>query len=134
MVKYNRSRSQFEIKKSQDAGDDFLELSLTHRKHNEGRLLKPIGLRINFNESASGELESVTFEGCNVADNPELSGTLPLTFLIKDLLKHGSLTNKEITEQLDANLDSVRVITHRLGKKGTLIKVGDSWGLKQVTG
>jgi len=134
VVKYNRSRSQFEIKKSQDAGDNFLELSLTHRKHNEGRLLKPIGLRINFNESPSGELESVTFEGCNVADNPELSGALPLTFLIKDLLKHGPLTNKEITEQLDANLDSVRVITHRLGKKGTLIKVGDSWGLKQVTG
>lgn len=131
VVKYNRSRSQFEIKKSQDAGDDFLELSLTHRKHNEGRLLKPVGLRINFNESTTGDLESVTFNSCNVFDNPELSGTLPLTFLIKDLLRYGALTNKEIAEELGANEGSVKTTCNRLCQKGSLVKLGDSWGLKQ---
>jgi len=92
VVKYNRSRSQFEIKKSQDAGDNFIELSLIHRKHNEGRLLKPIGIRINFNENTERQLESVIFESYNVADNPELSRTLPLSFLIKNLLGEGPLT------------------------------------------
>jgi len=54
VVKYNRSRSQFAIKKSQDAGENFIELSLIHRKHNEGKLLKPIGIRIKFNENSEG--------------------------------------------------------------------------------
>ena len=95
VVKYNRSRSQFEIKKSQDTDDNSLELSLIHRKHNEGKLLKPIGIRLLFHENPIGELESVTFENCNLAENPELSKTLPLPFLIRDLLRHGPLNSKE---------------------------------------
>ena len=50
VVKYNRARSVFEIKKAQEPGNDFLELSLKHIKHNEGKLLKPTGIRIDFNQ------------------------------------------------------------------------------------
>lgn len=127
VVKYNRSRSQFEMRKSQDAGADFLELSLIHRKHNEGRLLKDIGIRINFNQDTEGQLESVTFEGCNVADNPELSKTLSTRDRIIGLLKHGKLEVKAISEELDI---AETVIRARLNDNKRLFKhFADGWGL-----
>ena len=130
VVKYNRSRSQFEIKKSQNAGEDFIELSLIHRKHNEGKLLKPIGIRINFNENTEGQLESVTFESCNVADNPELSGTLSLSFQILNLLRNGSFTVKEIAEQLERGADTIGRTLRRMRTNNQVVKLEDDrWGL-----
>lgn len=127
VVKYNRSRSQFEIKKSQNAGDDFIELSLIHRKHNEGKLLKPIGIRINFNENTEGQLESVTFESCNIEDNPELSRTLSTRDRIVGLLKHGKLEVKAISEELDITEATIRA---RLNDNKRLFKhFADGWGL-----
>jgi DNA-binding NarL/FixJ family response regulator len=132
VVKYNRSRSQFEIKKSQDAGDDFIELSLIHRKHNEGKLLRPIGIRIKFNENAGGQLESVTFESCDVADNPELSRMLPLSFQIKNLLREGPLTMKEIVEMLDKSEDVIKTTLSRMVKREAIVKLPEhKWGLRQ---
>ena len=128
VVKYNRSRSQFEIKKSQHVGDDFIELSLIHRKHNEGRLLKPIGIRIKFNENPDGQLESVTFESCNVADNPELSGTLSTRDRIIELLKRGMLDVKDISKELDITEATIRA---RLNENKCLFKhfANGCWGL-----
>jgi hypothetical protein len=48
VVKFNRSRAQFELIKQQGTGEDFVELALKHTKNNEGRLLPPIGIRIDF--------------------------------------------------------------------------------------
>ncbi len=53
VVKFNLSRSQFEIKKSQIPGEDYMELALVHRKHNEGRLL------VKYQE---GEIDSERFK------------------------------------------------------------------------
>jgi hypothetical protein len=132
VVKYNRSRSQFEIRKSQDVGEDFLELSLIHRKHNEGKLLKPIGIRIKFNENTGGQLGSVIFQSCNVADNPELSRTLPLSFQVKNLLRQGPLTMREIVEMLEKSEDSIKTTLSRMAKKGAIIKLPEhKWGLRQ---
>jgi len=132
VVKYNRSRSQFEIKKSQDAGDDFIELSLIHRKHNEGKLLRPIGIEIKFNENTDRQLESVTFESCDVADNPELSRTLPLSFQIKNLLREGPLTMKEIVEMLDKSEDVIKTTLSRMAKREAIVKLPEhKWGLRQ---
>ena len=130
VVKYNRSRSQFEIKKSQNAGEDFIELSLIHRKHNEGKLLKPIGIRINFNENTEGQLESVIFKSCNVADNPELSRTLPLSFQILNLLRNGPFTTNEIAEQLESGADTTGRTLRRMRTKNQVIKLeDDTWGV-----
>jgi hypothetical protein len=131
VVKFNRSRSQFEMKKSQNIGEDFIELSLIHRKHNEGKLLKPIGVRIKFNENVEGQLESVTFDSCKVADNPELSRTLPLPFQIKNLLREGPLTMKDIVELLGKGEDSIKTTLSRMAKKGELVKLPEhKWGLR----
>ena len=130
VVKYNRSRSQFEIKKSQNVGEDFIELSLIHRKHNEGKLLKPIGIRIKFEENTEEQLESVTFESCNVADNPELSRTLPLAFQILNLLRSGSFAVNEIAEQLESGADTIGRTLRRMRTKNQVVKLeDDTWGL-----
>ena len=59
-----------------------------------------------------------------------LSGELPLSLQIKNLLRSGAKTTKEIAEVLEANEASMRTITNRLARKGQLTKVGDTWGLK----
>jgi len=60
-----------------------------------------------------------------------LSGELPLSLRIKDLLRGGAMPVKEIAEVLEANEATTRTAINRMAKKGQLIKVGESWGLKQ---
>lgn len=85
IVKFNRSRTQFQLEKSQNAGDDFIELSLVNKKNNNTKLLLPIGLHIDF-KGRDDVLEMVRFSHCNVTDNPELEKTATLKDrLIKSL-------------------------------------------------
>lgn len=128
VVKFNRSRSQFEIKKSQTAGEDFMELALIHRKHNEGRLLKPIGIRIDFHNNTDGELEKVTFKACDISDNPQLSKVQTLKDRLIGILEGGSMAVKELAEETGKSETAVRVELHR--HKEVFIKVDKQWELK----
>lgn len=128
VVKFNRSRSQFEIKKSQTAGEDFMELALIHRKHNEGRLLKPIGIRIDFHNNTDGELEKVTFKACDISDNPELSKVQTLKDRLIGILSSGSMPLKELSEELDKPESTLRATLNRY--KDTFINMGKEWGLR----
>ncbi len=127
VVKFNRSRSQFEVKKSQTAGDDYLELSLVHRKHNEGKMLKPIGIRIEF-ENKGDELERVIFSPCDIRENSELSKTMSARDRIVELLKReGKLEVKVISEKLDIPENTVRA---RLSDNKKMFEhFKDGWGL-----
>ena len=128
VVKFNRSRSQFEIKKSQTAGEDFIELALIHRKHNEGRLLKPIGIRIEFHNNPDGELGKVTFKACDMSDNPELSKVQTLKDRLTGILAGGSISLKELVETLDKPETTVRATLNR--HKDTFVNLGKEWGLR----
>jgi hypothetical protein len=128
VVKFNRSRSQFEIKRSQSPGEDFMELALIHRKHNEGRLLKPIGIRIDFHNNADGELEKVTFKACEISDNPELSKVQTLKDRLTGILAGGSMSLKELAEQLEKPEGTIRATLNR--HKDTFVRIGEEWGLK----
>ena len=128
VVKFNRSRSQFEIKKSQTPGDDFMELALVHRKHNEGKLLKPIGIRIEFHSNADGELEKVTFTACDISDNPELSKIQTLRDRLVSILEGGSRTTQELAEALEKPEPTIRTLLYR--HKDTFQYLGKEWGLK----
>jgi hypothetical protein len=127
VVKYNRARSVFELKKSQEPDNEFLELSLKHIKHNEGKLLKPIGVRINFNHGEGNNLESVTFTTCNLADNSTLAKTLPLKDRLIDALRRGTKEIDELSEELNADKGTIRA---RLNGNKTVFKhYQDGWGL-----
>jgi hypothetical protein len=129
VVKYNRSRSQFELKKSQTAGDDFMELALVHKKHNEGRLMKPIGIRLEFHDDLLGNLDKVTFSTCDVGDNPELSKVQPLRDRLIGILRGGLMTVKDLVEELDKPAATIRMELNRKANKDIFIKKGDQWGL-----
>ncbi len=129
VVKFNRSRSQFEIKKSQTAGDDFMELALVHKKHNEGKLLKPIGIRIEFHNNSDGDLEEVTLTSCDISDNPELSKVQTLRDRLIGILKGGPMIVKELAEALDKPESTIRMELNRKANKGLYVKRGNQWGL-----
>jgi len=129
--KFNRSRSQFEVRKSQEAEDDFIEMAFVHRKHNEGKLLKPMGIRINFMENEEGELEKVICENSNLSDSPALFKVQSLKQQMIDLLKRGPMDVKSMSDDLEANESSVRVALNR--NKDTFIKLSEGkmakWGI-----
>ena len=116
VVKYNRSRAQFEIKKSQGAGEQTVELSIIHRKNNNGRLLKPFGVRLKFIDNQMNHLDNVVFESCDVTDNPELAKTLSIPDRILAILKASRepMTAQSIGERMEKDTASIRVRLNEL--------------------
>ena len=128
VVKYNRSRSQFEVRKSQVAGEDFAEIALIHRKHNEGKLLKPIGIRIDFHNDAEGELGKVTFSACDISDNADLSKVQTLKEQLSSILASGSMSVVDLEQETSKPAGTIRATLNRY--KDTFVKLGDEWGLR----
>lgn len=130
VVKFNRSRQQFELKKHQVKGESHIDLSLVHRKFNEGNLLEDIGIRINFINDNDGHLDKVTFTSLDIATHP-VFGAMRATHLRIDeaLTEGGLMTPKEIHEQYipDKSEDAIRTTLNRYNKN-MFVKVGEKWG------
>lgn len=118
----NMARSVWEAKAEQETGEDEAVISLKHTKANLSRLHPPLGYKFTFTGN------SIAVAKTDLRDTG-LSGELPLSFRIKDLLRGGAMTVKGIAEVLEANEASTRTVIHRMAKRDQLIKVGDSWGL-----
>ena len=127
VVKYNRARSIYEIRTHQEAESDHMELALIHQKFNLGRKQKPLGIAIDF-ENAGGELWSIKFSQCDLADNPVLNKALPCKERIfKYLLESGAMTTENISSELEIDQDTTRVTLNR--NKKMFVKIGDEWGV-----
>ena len=121
----NLARSVWECKAEQETGEDEAIISLKHMKANLSRLHPPLGYQVTFTDN------SIAIAKADLRDTG-LSGELPLSLRIKGLLRGGAMSARQITESLDANEMSVRTVLNRMtNKKGILIKVGETWGLKQ---
>ena len=120
----NLARSVWECKAEQETGEDEAVISLKHTKANLSRLHPPLGYRFMFTDN------TIKIVKADLRDTG-LSGELPLSLRIKDLLRGGAMPVKEIAEVLEANEATTRTAINRMAKKGQLIKVGESWGLKQ---
>lgn len=118
----NLARIVWECKAEQEAGEDEAVISLKHTKANLSRLHPPLGYRFTFEDKA------IRLERADLRDTG-LSGELPLSFRIKDLLRDGARTVKAIARALDASESTTRTAVYRMSKKNQLVKVGDSWGL-----
>ncbi len=118
----NLARSVWECKAEQETGEDEAVISLKHTKANLSRLHPPLGYKFTFTDN------TIKIEKADLRDTG-LSGELPLSLRIKDLLRHGAMPVKEIAEALEANEASIKTIVNRMAKKGVTVKVGDSWGL-----
>jgi hypothetical protein len=126
VVKYNRARSIFQVRKSQNPGDTHMEISLVHRKHNEGKLMKPFGLRFNFE---GDPLDMVSVTTCDLSQNEMLAINLTLADQIKNVLRRGRKTVKEMFDDTGIAEDKIRPVLHR--HSSLFVKGGDGlWGLK----
>lgn len=129
VVKWNRARSVYEIRKSQAAGDKSLELALVHRKHNEGKLLPPVGIAIDFLEDCHEELTRVTFSPCDISDNPELSKVQTLKDQLTAVLAEGPRKVKDLANELGKPEATIRATLNRY--KDTFVNTGEEWELRR---
>lgn len=133
VVKYNRSRSQFELKLADDMDDaDVKEYALIHKKFNLGRKQKPIGIRAEFTNNGN-VLEKITFTNCNIADNPELSNkVLSKTQMAINYLKQvGKASIESIALAINHPQDKTGILL--ANKKNVFTKLSSGYyGLKTI--
>ena len=127
---HNMPRATWNFQRVQNEDEDEIHVGLFHRKVNDGRLAKPIGLRIAFD----GDTGPVTIKREDVASVPELDSRRPLRQRILDRLgKNAQQSVNDLAESLDAEPDSVRRIINR-DLKNRLHRDGDGkealWSLK----
>lgn len=108
--KWNLSRSQFELKKSQTPGTNKIQLALYHRKHNEGLLLNPIGYEVEFINNGS-VLEKVIFRSADVPLELSTGESKGLTGRIEEFLLNlpaHQATATQISQILKVKPDQIR--------------------------
>ena len=98
----NEARSTMEIKRQQDAGQDTMNLGLYHRKINDGRLEKPLGISVSFGDTA------IKFNSQSIVDVPELASKLPAYQVIYQYLKeNGPAPVEEIAANTDRKPNTI---------------------------
>ena len=112
----------FEVKKSQENGQDTANIALLHYKCNLGTKLGPVGFRFEFQPDRVG----VTCQ--DISGMPQLSTTEPIRQQCKQALAQGPLTVKEIAGIIGFKEDSIKTTLNR--NKDTFTKEGDKWLLK----
>lgn len=127
VVKSNRSRQQYEVKKHQIPGQGYADLTLIHRKNNEGPLSEEFGIRITWENDINGHLDRVLFTSYDVATHPVMSATQPIWKRMLDALEGRPLTVKQLAELLpDKSQPSIRATLNQ--NKDRFVKVeGDRW-------
>ena len=119
----NLARSVWECKAEQETGEDEAVISLKHTKANLSRLHPPLGYKFTFTD------DTIRIKKTDLRDTG-LSGELPLSWQIKNLLRKGSFTVKEIAEQLESGADTIGRTLRRMRTKNQVIKLEDeTWGL-----
>lgn len=127
VFKWNRARSIFELRSTQEPDENTLELGLYHRKHNEGQLLGPLGIKVSFTMD-DDVLKEVAFARCDIAANPELAKGLSLWKRIAAELKAGAATTADLAAVFDTTEGNIRSQIHK--HKDVFVKLDEhSWGL-----
>jgi hypothetical protein len=126
VVKFNRSRSQFELRLDESMDDqDKKDYVLIHRKFNLGRKQKPIGYRLEFqnNEHDDMTLERILFSRCEANENlvhPKKENERDK--VIKLLDDKGPMSRQDIRTAINITSDNLRVLLSRKTKKGYFVE------------
>lgn len=107
VYKQNLSRNVFEVRKSQETGEDLLTIGVFHRKSNFDRLQQAMGFQCTFG------LGSISVERTAVQDIPELAGATTLRDQIVGALRHSAMTAQELAEELGVNQNLIRAMLSR---------------------
>jgi len=101
----NEARSTMEIKRQQDAGQDTMNLGLYHRKINDGRLEKPLGISVSFGD------DTIKFNSQSIVDVPELASRLPTKDVVYQfLMSNGPSSVEEIVAATDRKVNTVHKV------------------------
>lgn len=84
-----------------------LTIGLFNRKSNLGALRQPVSFRLTFSDSRT------LFQKVDMSENVELSSKLTIRQRLTILLKRGSLTEEEIADSLDADINTIRKTVKR---------------------
>lgn len=112
---WNEARSVWELRKEQSAGDEYVDLALINRKSNNWNIAEPIGLRMR-SEDMKSDQPKVSYEPITLASqNNSLAKAIPVKARIMGLLNGhvGGLTVKEIADELNEQMDTVRQALRR---------------------
>lgn len=123
----NFARSTWELRKSQDVGEDTSILAMFNRKSNLSRLHLPLGLKVTQNSDNT----AMAYEPFDLSQSAELATALPLPNRIRNLLESDGVprSSKDIAEELDASLATIKaVLSKHKGFKWH--KVGENWESK----
>lgn len=107
VYKQNLSRNVFEVRKSQETGEDLLTIGVFHRKSNFDRLQPAMGFQCTFGNA------SISVEQVAVRDIPELAEGGTLRDRIAGALRHGAMTVKEIADETGLGENTIRTTLNR---------------------
>jgi hypothetical protein len=120
---HNGARSTWYVKQDEaTVGTDTLRIGLFNRKSNLGRVRPALGYSISFGD------ETTTFRRTDVASSPDLAGKLTLQQRMAYLLRGGSLSMKQIAQELEAKFDTVERTIYR-NKHRFIVLEGGNIGL-----
>lgn len=105
----NLARSVWEMRRSEFGKPGELVIGLYHRKMNGGRLRQPMGYRVLFGEDE----QPYRFERVDLNDYQDLHDRLPEKDRLKDFLRTGARTTKEIAEHLGKSQNAARMYLRR---------------------
>jgi len=120
-----RSIWQCKVEGERQPDDDQSIISLKHIKGSFSQTHGTLGYKFKFTDS------TITVEKTDLGDTG-LSGELPLTWQIKNLLKGGALAATEIADLTDRPINTVRVTLSRMRAKKEICNLPDQrWGLAE---
>lgn len=126
----NSARSVWQVKAQQDPGKQSVEVGLIHRKVNSGRLEKPLGYRVKFEQRDTWRYtdgDKITFEVAKASQMPEVVAGLSVREQIDAAIEHGALRPEAIAEEIEVSVPTVRMTLNRY--KSHYVKLPDgSWG------
>jgi len=122
----NLARSIWQCKADKDPMSNYAIVVLKQVKASVSLMHLPMGFAFEFDEQDS----VITVNKTDLKDTA-LSGELPLSLRIKELLKRGAMTAKEIETELEAKEATLRSELNRMKKHNVTLKMGDQWALRQ---
>lgn len=118
------ARNIFELCRGEDDFGDTQHLGLFHRECNLGKKIRPLGLRLQFDDATKGI--SINREAVSIAEFMEKVST---SARILEILKEGKKPQKDLKERLDVSYASLGMALKRLQQQGKVTKLGAEWAL-----
>jgi AAA domain len=111
---WNGMRSGIEVRRSEEvASDTIIDVGLFHRKSNDGRHARPIGITVMFDQGESGT--DIVFEPKSIEDVPDLAAKSPMQQRIRDMLRRGAMETTDILQRMpDVTEETLRKTLQRM--------------------